>query len=153
MTIVQLAPARLWIDVPAHELARVTARVTAREQVLAWAEGAADRPFSAQLDVVSPTVDPASRSVRVRYRTANEGLALREGMLVTVEVELARREDVVLAPLAALQMDVGRNGAAESYTGYVLDGDVARRRTIRLGLDQDGAAGVIEDRVSGPTTE
>jgi len=138
-TIVQLDPAFVWVDVPSHEL-----EVVRQEKVVTVRpEASPDEGLDAELDIVSPTVDRESRSVRIRYRVPNAALVLRDGMLVTLEVELARRDDVLAVPLSALSVGLADDGGGVAYAGYVVDGVRARRVAVRTGLQEQGFAEVL----------
>jgi len=144
-TIVRLDPVFVWVDVPEYEsdLVRRQSRVTVR------VETAPDRMFPAEVDLVSPTIDRQSRSVRFRYRVANPELILRDGMLTTVEVELQRHDAVVVAPAAALVLDPTQKGSTASYTAFVVRGDKAQRVTVRRGLLDGDFAEVTEGLLTG----
>ena len=134
--IIRLDPVYVWVDVPEYEaeLVRRQPRATVR------VETAPERAFPAEVDLVSPTIDRQSRSVRFRYRVVNPDLILRDGMLATLEIELQRHDDVVVAPAAALVLDPTQKGSADTYTAYVVNGDKAHRVSISRGLlDGDNA--------------
>ena len=144
-TIVRLDPAYVWIDVPEHELELVRGQETVAVRV----QAAPDRTFAGVLDLVSPTVDRESRSVRIRYRVANPELVLRDGMLATVEVELRRRENVLVAPTEALIPDPTQRGAEVSYAAWVVRDGKAERVPVRRGLIEGARAEVLEGLAEG----
>lgn len=144
-TIVRLDPAYVWIDVPEHELEMVRRQETVAVRVAA----APDRVFAGVLDLVSPIVDRESRSVRIRYRVSNPDLVLRDGMLATVEVELRRRENVLVAPTEALILDPTQRGAEVSYAAWVVRDGKAERVPVRRGLIEGARAEVVEGLAEG----
>ncbi|MBI5489088.1 MAG: efflux RND transporter periplasmic adaptor subunit [Deltaproteobacteria bacterium] len=137
-TIVRLDPVYVWVDVPEHEVEQVRRQPTAQVYV----EVAPDRAFTGTVDLVSPTVDRESRSVRFRYRVDNPGTILRDGMLATVDVELQRREDVLLASTSALILDPTQRGSTTAYAAFVVRDGKAHRVAIERGLLQDSHAEV-----------
>ncbi|MBI5501193.1 MAG: efflux RND transporter periplasmic adaptor subunit [Deltaproteobacteria bacterium] len=144
-TIVRLDPVFVWVDVPEHEVERVRQQPTAQVYV----EVAPDRAFTATVDLVSPTVDRESRSVRFRYLVANPDTILRDGMLATVDVELQRRDGVVLAPTAALTLDPARRGDGAAYSAFVVRDGKAHRVAVERGLIQNSHAEVISGLAEG----
>lgn len=83
---------------------------------------------------VSPAVDPADRSVRVRLKLANEDGALRDGSFVNVWIETGREDNALVVPFSAVQ------AKGDRLFVYVLNDDnTVSRRAVELGLfDFDG---------------
>lgn len=81
---------------------------------------------------VSPVLDRLTRTGLVEVSVDNADHVLRPGMVAEVSLTLSRREDVVMVPGPAIVMtpDTARTGQAALF---VVDGDVARRRTVTLG--------------------
>lgn len=84
------------------------------------------------LTYLYPTVDPATRTTRVRVELANPGLRLRPGMYATITMPGARRSNVVTIPrsavlatgkrvIAFVQMDDGMLAPREIVTGLMTD--------------------------------
>jgi RND family efflux transporter MFP subunit len=145
-TIVRLDPVFVWVDVPEHEVELVRKQPGTHVHV----EVAPDREFPARIDLVSPTVDRESRSVRFRYRVDNPELVLRDGMLARVDVELQRREDVLVVPSAALILDPTQRGGRTTYTAYVVNGeDRAHRVSVARGLVEGDRAEVLSGLAEG----
>jgi RND family efflux transporter MFP subunit len=132
--IVSLDEVFVWIDVPEYELEGVRARETVEVTV----ESAPERVLAGRLDLVSPTVDRESRSVRVRYRVSNPDWLLRNGMVARVAVETERVEDVPAVPMAALSLDLTELGQEQTFTAFVERDGAAVARTVRIGM-QAGA--------------
>lgn len=93
---------RVWViaEVYEYELGRVDRKGTATIHV----EGLAD-PITATIDYVYPTVDQASRTVKVRMVVANKAGTLRPGNFATVELP-ALGGDVLTIPDQAV-IDTG----------------------------------------------
>lgn len=144
-TIVRLDPAYVWVDVPEHELELVRRQETVAVRV----QSAPDRTFVGVVDLVSPIVDRESRSVRIRYKVANPEMILRDGMLATVEVELRRRENVLVAPTDALILDPTQRGTEVSYAAWVVRDGKAERVPVRRGLIEGARAEVLEGLAEG----
>ncbi len=58
--------------------------------------------FTGRVSAFSPEVDAVTRSARVQATLANPDDRLRPGMFVSVEMQLARTESVLLVPLTAV---------------------------------------------------
>jgi RND family efflux transporter MFP subunit len=144
-TIVQLDPVFVWVDVPEHDVELVRKQPTAHVRV----EVAPDTEFLATVDLVSPTVDRESRSVRFRYRVANPDLVLRDGMLAELEVELERHEGAIVVPAAALVLDPSQRGSTTNYAAYVIQDRKAHRVAVERGLIQDSRAEVLSGLAQG----
>ncbi len=73
----------VWIlaDVYEFEVGRIERKIHAKIFVQGF-----DQPFSAPIDYVYPTVDPVTRTVRVRFVISNVGGKLRPGNFATVEI-------------------------------------------------------------------
>ncbi|MFT5442161.1 MAG: membrane fusion protein (multidrug efflux system) [Myxococcota bacterium] len=61
-----------------------------------------DRSFEGRVTFVSPTVDPATRTLRIKAEIANADGALRPGLFARVTLGLNRREAVHLLPVDAV---------------------------------------------------
>jgi membrane fusion protein (multidrug efflux system) len=60
------------------------------------------RAREGKIEAIEPTVDIATRSVRVRASVPNDDGAVRPGMFVRVTVLLPKRDDVVVVPTSAI---------------------------------------------------
>jgi multidrug efflux pump subunit AcrA (membrane-fusion protein) len=100
--------------------------------------------FAAEVEEVSPVLDPASRTLRIRLRFAGQGNQgrpdprIRAGMFATVSLVTRVRANVPVIPRAA---------AINTYGAWIVfvvdDGDRAQRRTITLGLENDEMVEVL----------
>lgn len=93
--------------------------------------------------LVSPVLDRLTRTATVEVTLDNADGGLRPGMTGRAEIELARRAGVVLAPARAVVMlpetDETRRAAV-----FVVEGGVASRREVLLGLRMDDAIEIRE---------
>jgi membrane fusion protein, multidrug efflux system len=99
--------------------------------------------FTATIDVITPEVEPSTRTVLVLAKAPNSGGVLRPGMFVNVRLVLGTRADAVMVPESALQYQ----GSQASL--YIVEGDQARSRPVRLGERRDSAVEVIEGLRAG----
>lgn len=88
--------------------------------------------FSAVLDEVSPVLDPASRTVRVRLAFTETDPRIKAGMFATVSLVTQSRIDVPVIPRASVINTYG------SWIVFVVNQDnLAERREITLGLESE----------------
>jgi RND family efflux transporter MFP subunit len=81
---------------------------------------------------ISPVLDPVTRTANVTVAIDNADHALRPGMVADVSIELGRRPGVTMVPARAVLMTTRTETAQEGQV-FVVEGDVARRRTVVLG--------------------
>jgi RND family efflux transporter MFP subunit len=96
--------------------------------------------FRARIDEVSPVLDPASRTLRIRLRfTGTTDPRIRAGMFATVSLVTSSRTNVPVLPRGAVINTYG------SWIVFTVDGDgIARRREIRPGLGNEELIEVLE---------
>jgi len=96
-----------------------------------------------RLVAVSPTIDPASRTFTAEVEVSDPGAGLASGMYASVTFEVERAQDALLVPTAALCSRGGGRGV------FVVEGEVARFRTIKTGIESEGAVQVLEGLAVG----
>ena len=105
------------------------------------------REFTGRVARVNPSVDPASRSVRVYVQVPNPDGALRAGSFAAGRIVSRTVPDALVVPAAALRE--GREGTRPFV--YRVQGDEITVAEVTTGL-RDQAAGVVEI-VDGLTDE
>jgi RND family efflux transporter MFP subunit len=99
-------------------------------------EGLAE-PIRTQVDSVADTIDPATRTYRVKMRVANLDHRLKSGIYARVEIQPADKQDVLLVSRESI-----RSEAARTRVLTVMDGR-AVAVPVRLGLVSDSDAEVL----------
>ena len=109
--------------------------------------------FYAEVDEVSPVLDPASRTLRIRLRFAHNGQGgsadprIKAGMFATISLVTNARSNVPVIP---------RTSAINTYGSWIVftvdENNIARRREVELGLENENlfevlAGAAIGDRV------
>jgi membrane fusion protein (multidrug efflux system) len=89
--------------------------------------------FPGEVFYVSPTLDPATRRIVAKAWVPNPDGRLRAGLFASVDMEIDERENAILVPESAVVFD--RQG---TYVWKLLEGDVATRVPVELGLRQKG---------------
>jgi membrane fusion protein (multidrug efflux system) len=95
--------------------------------------------FRASVSVISPRIDAATRTLRVKGILANPDGRLRPGLFARVDLGVSDREGVAMIPEdAVLQRADG------SVAFRLVDGNRVQRRVLTTGLYQGGYVEVIE---------
>lgn len=97
-----------------------------------------DRRFSGEVYFISPSVDPATRTVLLKARIPNEEALLKPGMFANLELVLSRSENAVVIPEEAITLI-----SQEPAVFVVEDGKAAMRR-VTLGVRVPGSVEVLE---------
>jgi multidrug efflux pump subunit AcrA (membrane-fusion protein) len=88
--------------------------------------------FQAAVGEVSPVLDPASRTLRIRLNFNRRDTRIRPGMFATVSLVTNTRRDVPVIPRDAVINTYG------SWIVFVVDeSNIARRRVVTLGLENE----------------
>lgn len=132
LAIVDLSRLELEAPVPASEIPSVKIGQTASFTVGGYGE----RRFAATVARINPVTDAGTRSIRLYLSVDNADGALRGGLFVQGELQLARGAPAPTLPTAAIRSDSGVD-----YV-LVIDGDRLQRRPVKLGLRADDEAHV-----------
>jgi len=115
-------------------------QLQAGQKATVVADAFAGQRFAAKVLSIAPVIDPQRGAIEVKFTLEQQPPAfLREDMTLSVEVETARRERVLVLPLSAL-----RSTAPDSATVLVAAAGQAQERNIRLGLRTLEAVEVAE---------
>ena len=93
--------------------------------------------FHATLTYVSPTIDPKSRTLRVKAQLANPDGRLRPGLFARADLGVAQREGVAMIPEEAILQ------RADGAVAFRLLGDRVERVRIETGVHRDGWVEVV----------
>ena len=109
-------------------------------------EGVPGRTFTGTVMFINPSIDAASRSVRLTADVRNDEGALRGGLFVKGRVLTGNRSAVLQVPRAALlSWDVERRVGEV----FVVAGGVAERRRVRTGQTSGDAIEIVEGLSAG----
>jgi Cu(I)/Ag(I) efflux system membrane fusion protein/cobalt-zinc-cadmium efflux system membrane fusion protein len=131
---------RVWIEADVYEHDSPWIRVGAAAKAALSFPGS--DAVDARVDYIYPTLNPRTRTVRVRMVLDNPDLTLKPGAFATVEIEAERRPDVLVVPseavlrsgmrqLVFVALGEGRFEPREVQTGLV---GSAHRVEVRDGL-------------------
>ena len=103
-----------------------------------------DRTFSGVVSFVSPTIDPATRTLRIKAQVDNAEGLLRPGLFARVSLGVAKREDVLMVPAEAL---LQRSEGVSVYRVVGEDRAEGRveRVSVRTGAEHDSMVEIRGD--------
>lgn len=128
----------LWVIVDIYEkdLPLIRPGEVVRVRAAAWPES----EFEGRVDYVGDTVDPATRTIKVRATVDNRNLLLKPEMFVTATVSSSSSVTVLTVPVAAVHGE----SAGQSYVFTVVGNDRVVRRPVTLGSRWDGRVAVTD---------
>lgn len=112
-----------------------TERVSLGQSVQIRVGAFPDRVFTGTVSFVAPTVDPETRTLRIKAEIDNGDALLRPGLFARVSLGVNRRENVPMVPEEAV---VQRSGGASVYR--LTDDDRVERVAVEVGSQ-------LQDRV------
>jgi membrane fusion protein (multidrug efflux system) len=125
--LVALEPIEVEFSLPEVD----SARVAVGNQVEVGVVPYPGERFSARVTVVSPTIDPSTRTLRVKAELPNEGARLRPGLFAHVDVGVAHRKDVVMVSESAI---VQRAEGSVLYR--LVEGNRVERLVVEIGTQE-----------------
>jgi multidrug efflux pump subunit AcrA (membrane-fusion protein) len=100
--------------------------------------------FTTLVDELSPVLDPASRTLKIRLRFARGDSRIKAGMFATISLVTSTRSGVPVVPRQALINTYGR------WIVFIADeGNTARRREVRPGLENEELVEILEGIEAG----
>ena len=100
--------------------------------------------FAAVVEVISPTIDPRTRTLRVKALISNGDGRLRPGLFARARLGVARRENVLMVPEEA----VLQRADGTVVFRVVADNRVERRK-VRTGVSREGWVEIREGLDAG----
>ena len=134
-------PARLWVllDVSDKDLPRVRKG----ERILVHAPAFPDRVFQGTIDVISDSLDPTTRTVKVRASVDNSVRLLKAEMFVTVDLCANRPEGTDVCAKAVFLKGEKHYVFVQQGRGEFL------RREITTGPEHEGKIQVLDGLLPG----
>ena len=121
-----------------------SARVTIGGEIDVRVAPYPDEIFRARVSVISPRIDPATRTLRVKGVLANPDGRLRPGLFARVDLGVSDRSGVAMIPEDAMLQR-----ADGSVAFRLLDGNRVQRRVLATGVFQDGYVEVVDGLAIG----
>lgn len=139
-TLTRVDPLEIEFEVPERFVAGLAKGQKVSLAPAAWP----GKVFAAEVNFLSPDLDPASRSLRVKAELANPDGALRPGMFGTVDLVFAVRESALVIPEGAI-MQRGDQAMVIALGSE----NKAEFRQIKIGLRLAGKVEVIDGLKEG----
>jgi membrane fusion protein, multidrug efflux system len=118
---------------------RDSARVHIGQQVGVKVAPYPEETFTAEVTVISPTLDTKTRTLRVQARIANSDGRLRPGLFARTDLGVAKREGALLVPEEAVLQ------RADGEVVFVATADDrARRVVVKTGQQRGGQVEIVE---------
>lgn len=127
--LVALDPIEVEFHVPEKESSRVAQDAPVAVRVAPFP----DEVFQARVTLVSPTIDPTTRTLRVKAQLPNSDGRLRPGLFARADLGIAVHENVPMIPEEAV---LQRAGGPIAYV--IRDETRVQRRALELGVIRDG---------------
>lgn len=128
----------IWVtaDIYEKDLSLIRPGEEVAVQTPAWAGDT----FKGRIEHVSDTVDPNTRTIKVRLAVGNHELKLKPDMFVTALVQTQGTATVLSVPLAAIHGE----GLGQPYVFVALDDQRFALRPVKLGDKFDGRAAIAD---------
>jgi len=114
------------------------------QHALGSADAFPDRRFAAELFYINPGVDALRGSVEVKLRVPRPPDYLRQDMTVSMDIEVARRNDTIIVPTDAVH-----DLASDRPWVLAVVGHRALRRSVKLGLKGNAHIEVLDGVAPG----
>lgn len=126
--ITSLEPLVAYLHVPEREYRRIARGMPATIQVDALKE----QRFDATIARISPVVDPDTGTFKITVEVNDPTRRLKPGMFARIGIVSDMHANALQVPRGALIDDAGEQAV------YVVEDDVAKRRTVSTGFSADG---------------
>jgi membrane fusion protein (multidrug efflux system) len=121
-----------------------TQRVVSGQRVKVHVAAFPDRAFEGVVTFIAPTIDPATRTLRIKAEIDNADNLLRPGLFARVNLGTDQRKSVLMVPEEAL---VQREGGASLF--LIGEGDRVRRVIVETGVQTKGRVEVRGEIAAG----
>lgn len=121
-----------------------SARVALGNEVEVHVAPYPEERFRAAVSAIAPTIDPETRTLRVKARLPNADGRLRPGLFAHVDLGVAERKDVVMVPEDALVL------LAQGTVLYrLVEGNRVQRLFVKTGIQVGDRVEVVEGLARG----
>jgi RND family efflux transporter MFP subunit len=134
VTIVKINPLRLKLEVPET----FAATIRQGQEVTLKVDSFANREFKGRIKRINPSVDEKNRSLTAEAEVNNDGGLLRPGMFARAQIVSEAKGTALMVPEKAVVSLAGVNKI------FVLEGDHATERPVKLGLRDGTMIEIIE---------
>ena len=136
LRLTQISELKAYVNVPETYFPKVKEGM----KVNVYSDIYPDKVFPATIEIVYPTVDPASHTFTLKLRIPNRSELIRPGMYVSTVLDLGRTEALVVPYQSVLRL-IGSNNR---YV-FVDEGGVAKRVFVEIGERHDQTIEISSD--------
>lgn len=140
--VMQINPLRLIINVNETRLSNLDVGQTVR----LTSDALPGREFQSQVSRIFPTVDPATRTVRVEVIVENNDSVLRPGMFVRAALQTAEYEELFIPREALLR---GTSEGSQDIVYTINENNQAVRQIVQVGMFLDELVSIERGIESG----
>lgn len=141
LQVMQISPVKLKFSVNESLYAKVKLGM----QVTANVDVFGEEQFKGKISLISPTIDPSSRTFYVEAEFTNANQKLRPGMFGRTELNLGRANAIVVSDKAIIK----QNGTNEKYVYVVNSDNTLEYRVVTLGKRINDTYSVLEGLKEG----
>jgi len=134
LVIIQPNPLKLRFTVPEKDVGRLKVN----QEVSLKVDGFADREFKGRVRIVFPNVEEKTRTLQIEALVPNNDGILKPGLFAKVVLYTSAERDTVVVPVTALLYE------AEKVKLFIVEGDRAKEREVRLGSKYGEVMEIIE---------
>jgi RND family efflux transporter MFP subunit len=117
---------------------RFSTKVAVGQNAQVFFEAISDQSFAAEVEEISPVLDPASRTRRIMLKFKEQDKQILAGMFATVSLVTESKSNVPIIP---------RNAIINTYGSWIVfvvnRNNVAERRELTLGLESEAFIEVL----------
>lgn len=117
------------VKVVVHVIEKDFSKIALNQEARILVEAYPDQTFRGKITLISPTINPMTRTASVELTIPNRNHRLKPGMFAQVKIILREKEDAILIPAYAV---LEKSESKEVFT--VVNGE-AHLNTIELGTD------------------
>ena len=132
-TLVDIEEMAVEIGIIERDIEKIRLRQKVRVKVDTYPE----KEFWGKVSNISPLIKGKSRTQNVVVELPNSGRLLLPGMFTRVKIFIYQKENALVIPTGALEE------TAQGFCVYIADGDLAKKREVKLNYVTDDYAEVI----------
>ena len=114
LTVMQLEPVKFLINISEEFFPAVKSGTNVKISLDIYE----NKDFDGEINLVYPTIDPATRTFKAQVRIENNSMKLRPGMFARASVDFGKKERIVVSDKAVVK----QNGTNDKFI-YVLNSD------------------------------
>ncbi len=132
--LVQIDPLKLLFTVSEKDIGKLKVN----QDVQFLVDSYPGRDFKGKVSIIYPTMDDRTRTLQVEARAANPERLLKPGLFAKVILYTSEPRDTVVVPVTSILYE------GQNMKVYVVEGDRAKLRNVKLGSKYDDLMEIVE---------